>query len=69
MIDPKHILGGNPISRWKKYVFPALERASQLIVGSWVFIIAVVSIFLAYFVLRVLFVMLRLAESALGGVQ
>jgi hypothetical protein len=68
VIDPKLILQGNPLAGWKRFVFPALERASQAIVACWIIIIAIASIFLIYFSLRVLWVMLRLTESALGGV-
>ena len=68
MIDPTLFLKGNPLTGWKRYVFPALERASQIIIACWIVIGAVASLFVVYFVLRVLFVMLRLTESALGGV-
>ena len=68
-MEPKLIFQGNPLAGWRRYVFPAFERASQAIVACWVIIFATASVFLVYFALRVLWVMLRLTESALGGVR
>ena len=67
MFDPKHLLQGNPLANWKRIVFPVLEQATRAIVVCWIVIFAAASLFLAYFVLRMLWVFIKLLESAIGG--
>jgi len=67
MLDPKHLLQGNPLANWKRIVFPILDRASQMIVACWVVIVAGGSLFLTYLVLRMLWVLIKLLESTIGG--
>ena len=64
-MDPKVIFQGNPLAGWKKIVYPVIERAVQIIIACGIVISAAVAIIGTYIVLRLLWVILRAAESAL----
>lgn len=69
MLDPKQLLQGNPLANWKRLVFPVLDHAARVVVACWVVIFAAFSVFFAYFILRMLWIFVKLLESAIGGVS
>lgn len=63
MINPKLIFQGNPLANWRKLLHPIIERAVQVLIASWIIILAAASAVLVFIVLRLLWVGLKLFES------